>query len=156
MEERTGWRGQNESQIVGEKKNGRLVGAAETSKERAEWRRLQRKNLSIQGLPKRKEWPQYQREQLARTPEPPLPSWNTAVCPKYQIMREERLKVGRGGIRVRAWSGKGGLHREGRQIPRKKGRASKKSLPRRGRRKHERVSGRKSSPGRSEESRFHS
>ena len=43
MEERTGWRGQNECQIVGnEKRNGRLVGAAETSKERAEWRRLQR------------------------------------------------------------------------------------------------------------------
>ena len=63
MEERTGWQGQNESQIVGEdKKNGRLVGAAETSKERAEWHRLQRKNLSILGLPKRKEWPQCHRE----------------------------------------------------------------------------------------------
>ena len=41
MEERTGWRGQNESQIGEEKKSGELVGAAETSKERAEWRRLQ-------------------------------------------------------------------------------------------------------------------
>ena len=54
-----------------EKRNGRLVGAAETSKERAEWHRLQRKNLSILGLLKRKELPQ--RKQLARTPEPPLP-----------------------------------------------------------------------------------
>ena len=63
MEERTGWRGQNESQIVGkEKRNGRLVGAAETSKERAERRRLQRKNLSKLGLLKRKEWPQCHRE----------------------------------------------------------------------------------------------
>ena len=63
MEERTGWRGQNESQIIGEeKRNGRLVGAAETSTERAEWRRLQLKNLSILGLPKRKEWPQCYRE----------------------------------------------------------------------------------------------
>ena len=63
MEERTGWRGQNESQIVGEeKKNGRLYGAAETSKEHAEWRRLQRKNWSILGLPKRKEWSQCHRE----------------------------------------------------------------------------------------------
>ena len=63
MEERTGWRGQNESQTGGEeKRNGRLVDAAETSKERAEWRRLQRKNLSILGLPKRKEWPQCHRE----------------------------------------------------------------------------------------------
>ena len=47
-------RGQNESQIE-EKRNGRLCGATETSKERAEWRRLQRKNLNILGLPKRKE-----------------------------------------------------------------------------------------------------
>ena len=62
MEERTGWRGQNESRIVEEKKNGRLVGAAETSKQRAEWRRLQRKNWSTLGLPKRKEWPQCHRE----------------------------------------------------------------------------------------------
>ena len=63
MEERTGWRGQNESQIVGEeKKNGRLVGAAETSKERAEWRSLQPKNVNILGLPKSKEWPQCHRE----------------------------------------------------------------------------------------------
>ena len=63
MEERTGWRGKNESQIVGvEKRNGRLYGAAETSKKRAEWRRLERKNLSILGLPKRKEWPQCHRE----------------------------------------------------------------------------------------------
>ena len=63
MEERTGWRGQNESRTVGEeKRNGRLVGAAETSKERAEWRRLQRKNLNILGLLKRKEWSQWHRE----------------------------------------------------------------------------------------------
>ena len=62
MEERTGWRGQNESQIIEEKRNGRLIGAAETSKERAEWCRLQRKNWNILGLPKRKEWPQCHRE----------------------------------------------------------------------------------------------
>ena len=63
MEERTGWQGQNESQIIGEKKrNDRLFVAAETSKEHAEWRKLQRKNLSILGLPKRKEWPRCHRE----------------------------------------------------------------------------------------------
>ena len=63
MEERTEWQGKNESQIVGEeKRNGRLVGAAETSKEHAEWRRFQRKNWNILGLPKRKEWPQCHRE----------------------------------------------------------------------------------------------
>ena len=57
------------------------------------------------------------------------------------------------GIGSKAWRGKGGLHRERRQIQR---RASKKSLPRRSRRKHDRVSGRKSFPGRSAESWFHS
>ena len=63
MEERTEWRGQNGSQIIEEeKRNGRLVGATETSKERAEWRRLQRRNLNILGLPKRKEWSQCHRE----------------------------------------------------------------------------------------------
>ena len=62
MEERTGWRGENKSQIVEERRNGRPNGAAETSKERAEWRRLQRKNLSILGLLKRKEWPRCHRE----------------------------------------------------------------------------------------------
>ena len=63
MKKRTGWRGQNESQIGGEeKRNGRLVGPAEISKERAEWRRLQRKYLSIQDLLKRKGWPRCHRE----------------------------------------------------------------------------------------------
>ena len=74
MEERKGWRGQDESQIVGEeKRNGRLVGAAETSKERAEWCRLQPKNLNILGLPKKKSGLSATREQLASTPEPSLP-----------------------------------------------------------------------------------
>ena len=86
-----------------------------------------------------------------------------AVCPKHQIMRGEGVKVGESrtlarkrGIRARAWRGKGGLHRERRQIPRRKGSKTKKSLPRTSRGKQERVSGRKSSPGRSAESWFHS
>ena len=62
MEKTTEWRGQNGSQIGEEKINGRLVGAAETSKKRAEWRRLQRKNLNTLGLLKRKEWPGCHRE----------------------------------------------------------------------------------------------
>ena len=41
-----------------EKRSGRLIGAAETSKELAEWCKLQRKNLSILDLLKKKEWPQ--------------------------------------------------------------------------------------------------
>ena len=78
-------------------------------------------------------------------------------------MRGERVKASESrtlarvrGIRARAWSGKGGLHGERRQISMRTGRASNKSLPRTNRRKHERVSGRKGSPGRSAESCFHS
>ena len=50
-----------------------------------------------------------------------------------------------GEIGARVWGGKNGLHSEGRKIPRR-GRINIESLPRR-RRKHERVSGYKSSAG---------
>ena len=166
MEKRTGWQEQNESQIVGEqKRNGRLIGADETSKNRGEWHRLQQKNLSIPGLPKAKEWSQRHRKS----------SWQKhRSCPCQKEKEQsclsrvqdhdgaetqggQELHLGEtGGIRTRAWRGKGGFHRERREIPKRKGRASKKSLPKRSRRKHERVSGRKSSPGRSAESWFHS
>ena len=53
---------------------------------------------------------------------------NKAVCPDYQIMNGGRVKVGEirtfvreRRIRARAWREKGGLHGEGRQIPRRKG-----------------------------------
>ena len=166
MEERTGWRGQSESQIgEEEKKNGRLVGAAETNQERAEWRRLQRKNLSILSLPKRKEWPQCHRESSwqERRSRPCQKKKEQSRLSRVLVHEGERVKMGESrtlarvrGIRARAWSGKGGLHGEGRQIPRRTGRAGNKSLPRTSRRKHERVSGRKSSPGRSAESWFYS
>ena len=62
---------------------------------------------------------------------------NRAVCPEYQIIRGERVKVGESrtlarkrGIKAKAWRGEGALHSEGRQIPRRKKRTSKKSLPR--------------------------
>ena len=78
-------------------------------------------------------------------------------------MKWERVKVGEScalarerGIRAGAWGGKGGLHREKRQVPRRLGMASKKSFFRRSRRKHKRMSERKGSPGRSAESWFHS
>ena len=75
MEERTEGRGQNESQIGGEqKRSGRLVGTAETSKELAERRRLQRKNLSkLRPAEKKRVASVPQREQLARTSEQVLP-----------------------------------------------------------------------------------
>ena len=82
-----------------------------------------------------------QREQFARTPQLPLPKGKGTES-SVQSTRSwwgERVKVGshlgeRGGIRARAWSGKGGLDRERRKIPWRTGRASKKSLPRTSRR----------------------
>ena len=105
-----------------------------------------------------------QREQLESTPEQPLPK-RKGTDPSVQSTRSRGGRKSRWAraapwrereIRARVWSGKGGLQDERRQTPRRKGRASKKSLPRTSRRKHERVSGRKSSPGRSAESWFHS
>ena len=99
-----------------------------------------------------------EREQLARTPEPPLPKGTESSVQSTRSLggRESRWARAppwreRGRIRAGAWRGKGGLHRERRQIPRRKGRACKNRLPR-SRRKHERMSGRKSSS----ESCFHS
>ena len=73
-EKRTRWREQSENQRGGEgRRNGRLVGAAHTREELAEWRRLQRKNLEHTG-PAEKECVASvpQNEQLARIPELPL------------------------------------------------------------------------------------
>ena len=88
---------------------------------------------------------------------------NRAICPHHQIVRWERVKVSVSCtlardrfIRVRAYGGKGGLYSKGRQAPRRRGRASNENIPRRSRRKHERVSGRKNSPGGLGESWFHS
>ena len=123
-----------------------------------------RKNLNIPDLLERKEWPQCHRES----------SWQGCRSRPCQNEKEqsrlfrvpdhegERVKVGESRtlarkrrIIARAWRRKGGLPSEQRQTPRRKGRASNKSLPRRGQRKHERVSGRKNSPGRFAESWFH-
>ena len=78
-------------------------------------------------------------------------------------MRRERVKVSESHIlerkreiRLRVWRGKGGLHGERRVAPRRRGRVSKESLAKGGRRKHKWVSQCKSSPGRSAESWFHS
>ena len=106
MEERTGRREQNESQIGGEeKRNGRLVGAAETSKELAEWHRLQQKNLSILGL-------------LASVPQRAVGKnagaafakrkTNRAVCPDYQIVRGRESRW----ARAAPWRERGGSERE--------------------------------------------
>ena len=78
-----------------------------------------------------------QREQLASTPEPPWPKGKET---EHQIVRGKRVKVSerrtlarKRGIRAKAWRGKGGLHGEKRQAPKRKRRASEQSLPRGGR-----------------------
>ena len=42
--------------VCKEKRGGILVGATETSRELAEWHRLQQKSLNTLGLSKRKRW----------------------------------------------------------------------------------------------------
>ena len=73
MEERTDWQEQNESQIVGEEKwqtcwccqnQQRALGMAQSSAEKLEHTGPAKKER-VESMP--------QREQLARTPEPPLP-----------------------------------------------------------------------------------
>ena len=73
MKERLERQRQNESQIGEEIRSDRLAGAAETSKERAEWRRLQQRNLNKLGLLKIKRVASEPREQLASMRESPLP-----------------------------------------------------------------------------------
>ena len=158
-------RTERESDRRRREENDRHVGAAEISKERAEWRRLQRKHLSILGLPKRKEWSQCHRES----------SWQECCSRPCQKEKEqsyqfkapdhewERVKVGESLTLAREREGSEQEHEEERvdstvkegRFQSTKGRASKKSLSR-SRRKHEWVSGRKSSPVQSAESWFHS
>ena len=84
-----------------EKRNGRLVGAADTSKELAEWRRLQRKNLNKLSQLKRKEWPQNHREIAVEKYAGAAFAKRKrikAASPEYRIVRCERVKVSeRGG-----------------------------------------------------------
>ena len=60
-------------------------GVAENSKERAEWRRLQRKNWNILGLPKRKKWPQCHRES----------SWQERRSRSCQKKKKEKSRLSR-------------------------------------------------------------
>ena len=157
--------GQNESQIGEEKRNGRIDGAAETSKELAQWCRLQRKNMNIMGLLRRKEWLHCHRENSWQVRQSRLSQKENKQSSQFRVPNHEKEKVEvsksrtfarQRGISARAWKRKSGLHSEGRKIPRRKRRESNKCLPRKSRRKHKRVSGRKSSPERSAESWFHS
>ena len=147
------------------RRSSTLIGAPETNKDLAKWHRLQQKNLSILGLLKRKEWPQYHRES----------SWQvhkSRLCQKKKeqsrLCKAPDRKVGKSqGEREPHLGERGEGDQSGsmgrkvwtpqrRQVPRRKGRARKESLPGGSRRKHEQVNGSKSSPGRSAESWLHS
>ena len=78
MEERR----KRESDTRRREEKWQTFGAVETSKKHAEWRRLQRKNLNILGLLKRKEGPQYHRES----------SWQERrSCPCQKEKEQSRL-----------------------------------------------------------------
>ena len=105
-----------------------------------------RETWNILGLRKRKDWPQCHRESSwqVRRSRPCQKEKEQSRQSRVPDHEEERVKVGKSrtlarerGIRAGAWCGKGGLHSERRQIPSRKGRASKKSLFRTSRRKHQ-------------------
>ena len=121
-------------------------------------------NLSIQCLLKRKEWSQCHRESSwqGRQSHFAKRKRNRAVCSQHQIVRCERVKMSESRtltrereIRARAWREEGGLHSEKRQVSRRERKGCKENLNR-SKRKHKRVSWRKSTPGGSRESLFHS
>ena len=116
MEERTGWRGQNESQIREEKwqtcwccrDQQRVCKMAQASAEKLEHTGLSEKER-VASVP--------QREQLASTPEPPWPKekgtepsvQRTSLEGKRVKEAESRTLTKEWRIRARAWSGKDGL-----------------------------------------------
>ena len=81
-----------------------------------------------------------QRKQLARTPKPLLlrgkETEPSVKVPDREVRERVKASESRSlarekGIRAGAWRGKSELHSEGRQVSRRRGRASKKSIPRR-------------------------
>ena len=94
-----------------EKRNDRFVGAAETSKELAEWRRLQRKNWACRKG----------KSSLSATERAdgkyagaafPKRKRNRAVCPEHQIMRWEGVEVSENRILARERRESGWKHGE--------------------------------------------
>ena len=96
MEERTGWRGQSESQIGGEEKwqtcwccrdQQRACRMAQASAEELEHTGPAEKE-KVASVPQRGAVGKNARAAFAKRKR------NRAVCPEYQIMRRERIKVG--------------------------------------------------------------
>ena len=164
MEERTGWRRQDESQIVREKK-WQTCWCCRDQQRACRMVQASAEKLKHTGLAEKKEWPRCHRKSSWRVRQSRFfqNKKKQSHLPKHQIVRRESLKVSKSrtfarerGIRAEAWRGKGKLYSAERQVPKRRGRACKKSLPMGSRRKYERVSGRKSSSGQSAESWFHS
>ena len=108
-----------------EKRNGRLVGASETSGELAEWRRLQQQNFSMRACRKRKSGLSATERAVGKNARTAFAKGKRyrVICTDHQIVRWERVKVSEsctltreGGMRAEIWGGKGGLHSEGRQV----------------------------------------
>ena len=82
-----------------------------------------------------------------------------AISRDHKIVRRKRVKVSKrctlarkGRVKAETWGRKSQLLSKRGWVPKRKGRANKKNLHRRSRRKHKQVSGRKSSPEGTEKS----
>ena len=131
-------RTKQESDSRRKEESGRLVGAAETSKEHAEWCRLQQKTLNILGLlkrvasvPQQRAVGKYAGAAFAKRER------NRAVSSEYQIMMGEGVKVGESctlarqrGRSEREYEEKrvGSMMKEGRFQRGKEGQARRTSL----------------------------
>ena len=94
-------------------RSGRLVSADETSKEHAEWRRLQRKNLNK--LLKRKEWSQCHRERSwqvrqSRLCQKEMEQSRQSIVPDHEWGRDSRW------TRAAPWREREGLEREHKEV----------------------------------------
>ena len=114
MEERTGWRElkrRNEVDLLVLPRLAKSVqyGAGLSGKTLAYWACLKGKSGH-----RERAVGKYARAAFAKEKR------NRAICPKYQIVSWERVKVSeRRGVRAGAWRGKSELHSEGRQVSRR-------------------------------------
>ena len=73
--------------IKEEKRSGKLVGAAETSKGLAGWSEVQRKNLSVLGQLKQKEWPRCHKKSCCQVRRSRLCQKEKKTEPSVQITK---------------------------------------------------------------------
>ena len=103
---------------------------------------LQPKNLNKLGLPKRKSGLSATKRAVGKNARASfaIKKRNKVISPDHQIVTWERVKVSESRIlaikrvRVGSWRGKSQLRSEGRWVPKRRGMARKKNLPKRSRR----------------------